>query len=215
MSNDWNQPRALPDLAFVDVETTGLDPGRHRVIEIAVTRVKANPSTWDAPIGHLCYRFTPSSTDLAQAEPGALKVNGYHQGHPDWSAAPAMDSQESDAAWEHVAQLTRRAVLVSQNVAFDRGFMQAEISGRDHWNMPWDRRVVDIQSFSWLVALHKGLSTFSLHAVYDALGLGPLPEHRAEADVKRGMAVMRYVHEHFGAGVARRAPAAILSDPED
>lgn len=196
---------SLSDLAFIDVETTGLDDQRHRVIEVAVTRVRPHPDTWNTPLDHVCFRFTPSSADMENASQEAFKVNGYHTEHPEWASAPPIDSDEATRAWQRVAEVTRKATLVSQNVPFDRGFMWEELKRRgllyshEKYGLlpPWERRAVDIQSFSWMVALEYGLSQYGLHLVYESLGLPSLTEHRAEADVKRGMAVMHHVYKRY------------------
>lgn len=199
---------SLSDLAFVDVETTGLNDQAHRVIEIAVTRVRPDPATWDSPLDHACFRFTPSTEDMARAEEQAFKTNGFHLAHPDWVGAPAIDSTEAALCWNQVAKITRKASLVSQNVPFDRGFMWEELKRRgllfnhEKYGLlpPWERRFVELQSFSWLIAHEKGLGQFGLHYAYEGIGGPALIEHRAEADVKRGMAVMRHVYTRFLAG---------------
>lgn len=182
----------LPDLAFVDVETLGLNPEKHRVIEVAVCRVPFDVKKWPAVPAILVRRFTPSTEDFEQAEPGALRVNGYYQGHPEWVDG-ALDA---GTGWRMLNNtVLRDAVLVSQNVPFDRGFMEAELRRAGHNNPYWARRFIDIQSYSALIAMQKGLSKWGLHDVYAALGLPALQEHRAEADVRRGMAVFKYVYE--------------------
>lgn len=209
MSNyQKSPPESLSDIAFVDVETTGLKDSIHRVIEIAVTRVKPDPATWDRPLGHACYRFTPSSADMANAEPEAFRTNGFTLDHPDWISAPAIDGAEAEAAWKHVAKLCRNATIASQNVPFDRGFMWEELKRRgllynhEKWGLlpPWERRFIEIQSYSWLIALEKGLVQFGLHFAYASIGAPSVTEHRAEADVRRGMAVMYHVYDRFKRG---------------
>jgi DNA polymerase III epsilon subunit-like protein len=188
----YKKSSGLPDLAFVDVETLGLNPEKHRVIEIAVSRVPFDVKKWPASPEILVRRFTPSAEDLAQAEPGALRVNGYHAGHPEWSDAVP----DQKGAWQMLNSLVLRdAVLVSQNVPFDRGFMEAELRRAGVTNPFWARRFIDIQSYSALIAMEKGLSKWGLHDVYSALGLPALQEHRAAADVQRGMAVFEYVYD--------------------
>lgn len=200
----------MPDLLFIDTETTGLNNRIHRVIEVAATRVNFHPRTWTTPLASICYRFTPSTEDMSRAEEGALAVNGYHEGHPDWATAPAIDSEEATQSWKNVATLARGAVLVSQNVPFDRDYVWEELNRRgllyQHPKFgllaPWARRFVDIQSYSALIAMEKSLSKMGLHEVYAAIGGPPLLEHRAAADVQRGMAVMRYVWDRFTRGVS-------------
>ena len=198
----------LPDLAFVDVETTGLEDTKHCVIEVAVTRVHHNPANWDKPIDKLCYRFRPTEADMAVSEPKAFEKNGFRTDHPDWAEAPLRNTPAAREAWSHVVSITRGAALVSQNVPFDRGFMWQELLGRDLlYNdpkrgllPPWAHRFIDIQSYSYLIAEQAGMIVWGLHDVYAALQLPPLTEHRAEADVLRGMAVMKHVFGRFITG---------------
>lgn len=189
---------SLPDLAFVDVETLGLDAEKHRVIEVAACRVPFDVRHWPAEPKIVVYRFTPSDQDFANAQIGALNVNGYHRGHPDWESAEINPS----AAWRTLHQnVLTNAVLVSQNVPFDRGFINAEL--RRHGEVGagkegrWARRFIDIQSYSALIAMERGLLKWGLHDVYAALNLPALQEHRAAADVQRGMAVFRHAYERF------------------
>lgn len=198
----------LPDLAFIDVETTGLDDTKNVVIEIAVTRVPPNPAEWHKVVDKACYRFTPLSNDVAEAEPKAFETNGFYVGHPDWAEAPLRDSVAAGESWAHVKEILKDASLVSQNVPFDRGFIWQALLGRNMLynhpkyglQPPWARRFVDIQSYSCLIAMQKGMIKWGLHDVYEALQLPKLTEHRAEADVLRGMAVMKHVYDRFLTG---------------
>jgi hypothetical protein len=199
------RPSSLSDLAFIDVETTGLNDQEHRVIEVAVARVRPDPVTWDTPLAVASFRFTPSSADMAKAEPAAFKTNGFYLGHPDWADALPIDSDAATQAWNNIAKITRKATIVAQNVPFDRGFMWEELKRRgllykhEQYGLlpPWERRFVELQSFSWLIAQEKGLGLFGLHHAYAAMEGPELIEHRAEADVKRGMAVMRHVYRRW------------------
>jgi DNA polymerase III epsilon subunit-like protein len=196
----------LPDLAFIDVETLGLDPEKHRVIEITVTRVPFDVSKWGSSPRSITQRITPTPEDFALAESGALRVNGYYPGHPDWAGAIYSRSTANSDFWNNLNHTwLKDAVLVSQNVPFDRGFLESELLER--WSFTpkpgekprnpglWARRFIDIQSYSALIAMEKGLSKWGLHDVYAALGLPALPEHRSAADVQRGMAVFKYVYD--------------------
>ena len=140
------------------------------------------------------HRFIPSAEDFARAEAGALRVNGYYQGHPEWVDA----EKDPDAVWRDLNDgVLRDAVLVSQNVPFDRGFMEQELRRRRIFRTRWARRFIDIQSYSALVAMDLGLDKWGLHDVYAAMKLPELPQHRAAADVARGMAVFKSVYQRL------------------
>ena len=198
----------LPDLAFTDVETLGLVPGRHRVIEITVTRVPFDPAKWEGNTRTITQRIEPSDEDYALAESGALRVNGYHRGHPDWVGAIPSRGPENKNFWEMLNhQWFKGAALVAQNTPFDRGFIEAEM--RFDWVDPdaphaarpdiglWDRRFIDTYSYAALIALEKGLPSWNLQGVYASLGLPELPAHRSEGDVQRCMALFKHVHDRL------------------
>jgi DNA polymerase III epsilon subunit-like protein len=54
-----------PSLAFTDVETTGLDPGRHEVWEVALV-IDEGAYVWQLPV------------DLGRAEPAALGLGHFY-----------------------------------------------------------------------------------------------------------------------------------------
>lgn len=188
----------LPDLAFIDVETTGLDFTKHRVIEIAAARVNlaSNPHLWaDTPVIQ-SFKIKPNESALIDAEPIALQVNGYKDNAKDWDSAPEMGSADAAAVWRQIWEVCRYASLATQNVPFDKGFAIAEFKYHGIVNVePWARRFCDIQSYSIAIALEYGLTKWGLSDVYAALvkyeGYEPIPTHRAAGDVLAGYRITR------------------------
>jgi DNA polymerase III alpha subunit (gram-positive type) len=180
-------------IAFVDTETTGLKPGFNRVIEVAIQIVDVTRSSTDV-VASAQYRQRPDTNTPCDAK--AFQVNGYHEKHADWIGAPIVNSAVAKSQWDEVCKLTAGLPLCGQNVSFDRDFIAAELSV--HGLVPlWERRLIDLQSFSAIAAIKTGLSRFALHAVYDALGGPTLQEHRAMADVERGKFVFQKVAGPF------------------
>jgi len=95
------------DLVFVDVETTGLDPERHELLELAAVRV--DPHTLE-PIDHASVRVRP--TRLADADPKALEVNGY-------SDEAWRDAVTLATGLRRLAPLFEDALITGHNVGFD------------------------------------------------------------------------------------------------
>jgi DNA polymerase III epsilon subunit-like protein len=199
MANTNDPP--LPALAFIDTETSGLDPyDGARVLELGVCRVPFNPDAWPAdPVIHV-FRFRLNERDQWYAQPKALEINGYRSDHPDWSGAPTLDTDASRAAWKQAAALLTDAALVSQNIPFDRGFLQSEFRLHKLDEPKWARRALDLQSYSFLISLTFGLKKWGLHEVYPKLELPELQEHRAAADIRRGLAVFQYAVKNFRGG---------------
>lgn len=103
-------------LAFVDLETTGLDPSKHEIIEIGclIAKPRENGRGWDVA-SELELKVKPQH--LETAEPEALRVNGYNDG--DWLFAPDLAS-----AMKTLAEEIDDAIVVAQNVTFDWSFLE-------------------------------------------------------------------------------------------
>ncbi len=119
------EPKA-PRLVFVDIETTGLDPWRHQIVELA----------WavdDYPVNVVYPRHT-----LRGADPKALEVNRYHERHLDdadlWSTPDEVSRFLVDA---------RGATLVAANPHFDASFLAVHFG-----HAPWRYRLFDVQVFA-------------------------------------------------------------------
>ncbi|WP_030682122.1 3'-5' exonuclease [Streptomyces cellulosae] len=127
-----NRPTRQPTLlAFVDTETTGLDPLLHDAWEIAVI-LRADGEDEE----HI-FRIKP---DLATADPQALEINRYHErtSHPDWTW------DDPHLAATRLQSVLDGAVMVGSNVAFDAE-MLSNLLGRYYSQpRPWHYRTVDV-----------------------------------------------------------------------
>ncbi len=112
------------ELAFVDIEGTGLDPRVHEIIEIAVVRVRQDWSG-ERPAFELVDEWSAKirPENIASADPAALRVNGYTP--TGWArAVPAAE------ALLEFSRRTEGAIMVAHNVAFDSAFIDAHLSAR-------------------------------------------------------------------------------------
>lgn len=157
-------------LVFIDTETTGLDPDRHEIWELAF-------AIDDGPI-----HSGPVPHSLRHADPFALDLNGYHSRFVD--ARPGAIEPQCRRA------LTG-ATLVAANPAFDAAFLRAR------WGeTPWHYRLWDVEAYAAGVL---GMHTLTgLAGVADALrSLGhdiPDPNHTAAADVATLQATFYALH---------------------
>lgn len=121
------------NLAFIDLETTGLDPSRHEIIEIGCVVVKQDWSNKDpqfSVLSELDIKVKPRHIETA--EPEALRINKYSEA--DWLFAVDLEQ-----ALQELAKQTADAIMVGQNVSFDWGFLQAAfaetgVSSRMHYH---------------------------------------------------------------------------------
>lgn len=148
--------------AFLDVETTGLEPERgHRVCEIAVVRTVGRLET---------RRFSSLVNPGRRIGPGAQAVNGI------------TDSMVADAPRFHellddVLPLLDGAVIVAHNAPFDLGFVNHEL--RLAWQAHLRNHTVDT------LAIARRAYRFpsnSLGALTRRLGLLHPQQHRALGD---------------------------------
>lgn len=202
---------------IVDTETTGLDPARHEVWEIAVIdREDGTEHLW---------RMKP---DLVKADPAALRVGRYYDRardmcggcmRPDraydligWTGKDPYEWSSPAAVAEVAASLLDGATLIAANPAFDAGFL-AVFLNRHGQAATWHYRLRDIGSmaWAWLQAHHlpHHLDTPSMDAGTDdfACALGVEPEkferHTALGDCRLVKAMLDVIED----GRAVAAPA--------
>lgn len=158
-------------LAFIDTETTGLDPRVQEVIEVAIILEKPNGT-----VEEWCTKVRPGRLETADAY--ALKVNGYAD-HPElWASAPTFA--------EITLELTRRlddAILVGHNVGFDLDFLQEGlIRCGSKVKLPYHK--VDTVTLAYTHLVPKGLKALNLDGIREFLGWSKDGAHTALVDAR-------------------------------
>jgi DNA polymerase III epsilon subunit-like protein len=118
-------------LAFVDCETTGLDPFLHDAFEIAVI-LRADGRDQE----HV-FHIRP---DLANASPDALVLNRYHERTSD----PAWKWHDPHHAATQLHRVLDGAVLIGSNPAFDAEMIRHLFARYFDDATPWHYRTVDV-----------------------------------------------------------------------
>lgn len=156
-------------LVYLDTETTGLNPMRHQIWEIAYA-VDGGP-----------IRSGVVAHDVAGAEPVALEINRY------WDRVGAASAPDYDAqAFEsELRAAITDATLVGANPAFDAAFLATRW---DCWGVaPWKYRMLDIETYAAAVLdwpIPRGLKAIA-EELGDRLGWNvPPPDHTAAGDVR-------------------------------
>ena len=103
-------------LAFIDLETTGVDPNVHEIIEIGVVRTRqtGDPREPLVEVDRFEIKIIPEHIEVA--DPKALQVNHYNK--EDWKDAVLF--QDASTILD---EKLKGHILVAQNVAFDVGFL--------------------------------------------------------------------------------------------
>ncbi len=135
-------------LVFADLETTGTDPTRHHLWEVAL--IVRQP---DGDVEY-CWQVRP---DLTTADPMALKIGRYYE-RTDWGGVPteaictehparSKDDRSAAQVATELAQLLNGAVLAAANVAFDAAFLDRFL--RANGQAPsWDYHLLEVESYT-------------------------------------------------------------------
>lgn len=166
----------MTDLIFLDTETTGLDPDKHEIWEIAWAINNGNVES--AVLKH----------SLNTADPKALELNGYFDRHNLWVDLP------NGYSWDlHIRKLLEGNTIVCANPPFDRMFMRAR------WGLePYHYRSLDIESMAFSVLGYlrpKGLAAIRLDLVSRGYDI-PMPDHSAAQDVESLRAVFKVLQSY-------------------
>lgn len=124
-----------PPLAFLDTETTGLDPFVHDPWEIAVIFREGDLDTEHT------FRIEP---DLTNADPKALDINRYYER----TSADGWQWEDRQKTAARLYGLLNGVVLVGSNPSFDAE-MLTHLFGRYYAEpKPWLYRTVDIATLA-------------------------------------------------------------------
>lgn len=158
----------LPNkIAIVDVETTGLDPRFHEIIEIGM--VVFNARTFEI-IDTFEMKVKPERPE--DAEPKALQVNGYND--EEWEEAGTLHD-----AMLMMAEKAEGAMFCAHNMVFDWGFLD-EAQRKTGIELPFGRHKLDLLTLAWGRIPHHKVFSWSLKTICTYFGLPPEPKmHRA------------------------------------
>lgn len=111
-----------PTRIYLDTETTGLDPSKHEIIELAIVveEIPESPNEAGKILQKWIRKIRP--LHIETAHPKALEVNGYT---PEaWEGAATF----AELANEIAALLASTGCLVGHNIRFDTSFLEAEFA---------------------------------------------------------------------------------------
>lgn len=166
-------------LAFIDTETTGTDPNRHEVIELACIIVKQNKVEGRGPKIEVIkeYEWKIKPERIEDAEEQALRVNGYNEA--EW-----MFAYDLKPVMEEFAKATQSCTFVSHNLTFDYAFVSKcfEKSGVDS-KMHYAKIDTISVAFARLYDLPQA-TAFSMRALCELLKIENSKAHTALADTR-------------------------------
>jgi len=166
-------PTAERPRAFVDTETTGLDPLEQEVIEVAYMV--------EAPDGTILRAFETKFKPqrLETAHPKALEINGYSAHPEEWEKAPLFDEQHAQLIYDDL----KDCIIVGQNPKFDVDFLREGMK-RAGLETRFGYHVVDTVTLAYEQLIPCGLKWLSMDAIRKFLGWSGLRAHTAMKDVR-------------------------------
>lgn len=158
-------------LAFIDIETTGLDVRVHEIIQIGC--VVTTPEL--EVIEEFELKIKPKR--IEDADPISLKINRYNK--EDW-----IDGSSLEEALKILSKKAKDCIMVGQNVAFDSGFLEYAFSvTKIKNNMHYHK--LDTISIAW-AKFHKNkkITHFSLRELCVLFGIKNKHAHTALSDAR-------------------------------
>lgn len=181
-------------LAHVDVETTGLDPAFHEMIDIGMIYTDLE----GREIDRLHLQIMPAHPE--RIDEGARRVNAFDA--ETWRAHGAVgeaQAVEKIVAFHQRAHGGRRVLFTAYNAWFDQAFTSALFSRHGvAWRDLYFYHVLDIPSMAWGLGL-TGLNATELSA---ALGL---PDETRVPEEHTGMTGVAFNVSVYTALLARQA----------
>lgn len=139
-------------LIFLDTETTGLNPEKHRMIEIAYRVVDS--ITGRKVLGYEAI-IAQSMEVWANADPRSLEINRFT-----WEEILEGKTERAIAAeivndFNRLELGRRGGVFICQNPSFDRAFFLQLIDADLQQNLRWPYHWLDLASMFWTTQITK------------------------------------------------------------
>jgi len=159
------------NLAFIDIETTGLNMIEHEIIEIGCVVVDQNLEILEE------FELKIKPEHIENADKIALKINHYNKA--DWEFGYSLKD-----AMEVFSEKVKDCIMVGQNVAFDSGFLEYNLAKLKSPNTMHYHKL-DTISIAW-AKLHRkpDLDHFSLREMCKRFDIKNENAHSALSDAR-------------------------------
>ena len=137
---------------FLDTETNGLNPKKHRILEIAYVIIDLTSKT---VIDEYQTLICPTEEDWKNSDLESLKVNGFT-----WDEVKHGKIEKN--VHEHIVQSftklgikRKKAVFICQNPSFDRHFFSKLVDTDIQEGLQWPYHWLDLASMYFSIAMQK------------------------------------------------------------
>ena len=159
------------NLAFIDIETTGLNMIEHEIIEIGCVIADQKLNVLEE------FELKIKPEHIENADKTALKINRYNE--KDWEAGYSLED-----AIKIFSEKVKDCIMIGQNVAFDSSFIEYALAKLKSVNTMHYHKL-DTISIAW-AKLHKkpDLDRFSLREMCKLFGIENKNPHSALSDAR-------------------------------
>lgn len=145
---------------FLDMETTGLDPQKHRPIDIAFKIINLSCGSLIKEFQCLI-RQPPQAWD--QRDLSSIAINGYTWGEILEGEDPVLAGQKIINVFTDAGIQRGKAVFICQNPGFDRAFFNQLVDVYTQEKLNWPYHWLDLASMYWTYQWQK---KHEQHAVF-------------------------------------------------
>ncbi len=157
------------NLAFIDIEATGLNVIKHEIIEIGCVITTPRLKVIEK------FELKIKPKNIGEADPVALKINHYNPA--DWKSGRTLES-----AMKIFSMKTKDCIMVGQNVSFDSGFLEHAFAKTKLKNYMHYHKL-DTISIAWAKFHRKpSITHFSLRELCKLFGIENKNPHSALSD---------------------------------
>ena len=159
------------NLAFIDIETTGLNMIEHEIIEIGCLIADQKLNVLEE------FELKIKPEHIENANKTALKINRYNE--KDWEAGYSLED-----AIKIFSEKVKDCIMIGQNVAFDSSFIEYALAKLKSVNTMHYHKL-DTISIAW-AKLHRepDLDHFSLREMCKKFGIENKNPHSALSDAR-------------------------------
>ncbi len=174
------------NLAFVDIETTGLDPDKHEIIELGVVLVRqiGDMGKDFEVIEEFEIKIKPEHIELA--DPQALKVNGYDASQ--WVFANTLTE-----AMKVFSEKTKDAIFVAHNMTFDYSFIDKAFKQTGVENKMFYAKLDTISMAYAKLHANPHIEKFRLQKLCEYFGVENERAHSALSDTRALFEVYKHL----------------------
>lgn len=159
------------NLAFIDIETTGMNMQKHEVLEIGGVVTDYRLQVLEE------FEIKIKPENLKEADKTSLKINHYNA--KDWRTAYSLER-----GMEIFSEKVKDCIMIGQNVAFDSSFLEYAFIKTGIKN-PMHYHRLDTISLAW-AKLHRepDLNHFSLREMCKRFNIQNENPHSALSDAR-------------------------------